>query len=244
MELIVLGCDGAWPSAGGATSGYLVREDGFNLWLDCGVGTMATLLEHIDVLDVDAVAISHEHPDHFLDLYMHFVGRYFHPDRPAERLPVFLPPGLLSKAVAIQPDLGEIFEFNEVTPGEGFETGPFRVATERMAHPVLTLGMRIQSKSATLAYSADTGPAPELTELAKGATALLSEATWYELPEGAMPLHLSGHEAGEHAAKAGVGQLIVTHFWPTYDREVIANQARETFDGPVTMAQKGLKIEV
>ena len=244
MELIVLGCDGGWPGAGGATSGYLVSEEGFNLWVDCGAGTMASLLEHMDVLDVDALAISHEHPDHFLDLYMHYVGRYFHPNRPEERLPVFLPPGLVSKAVAIQPDLSGLFEFNEVTPGEGFEAGPFRVTTGRMAHPVLTLGMRIHGSNRVLAYSADTGPTPDLTELARDANVLLAEATWYELPEGTPPLHLSGHEAGEHAAKAGVEQLVVTHFWPTYDRHVIADQARETFDGPVTLARKGLKIEI
>jgi ribonuclease BN (tRNA processing enzyme) len=244
VELIVLGCDGGWPSAGGATSGYLLSDEGFNLWMDCGAGTMATLLEHMDVLDVGALAISHEHPDHFLDLFMHYVGRYFHPERPAGRLPVFLPPGLVSKAVPIQPDLSEIFDFQEVTPGDGFEAGPFRVTTGRMAHPVLTLGMRVEGPSATLAYSADTGPTPDLVELARDADLLLAEASWYALPERTPPLHLSGHEAGEHAAKASVDRLVVTHVWPTYDRAVILSQAKEAFAGPVTLAEKGLRIQL
>lgn len=244
MELIVLGCDGGWPSAGGATSGYLVRHDGFNLWVDCGVGTMASLLEHIDVLEVGAVAISHEHPDHFLDLFMHYVGRYFNPDRPSDSVPVFLPPGLLDKAVSIQPDLRGIFDFHEISPGEGFGAGPFRIGTARMAHPVLTLGMRIEADGATLAYSADTGPTPDLTELARDADILLAEGTWYALPEGSPPLHLSGHEAGQHASDAAVGKLVVTHVWPTYDRSVIFEQAREKFSGPVELAEKGLRIEL
>ena len=244
MHLTVLGCDGGWPSAGGATSGYLVRQDDYSLWVDCGVGTMASLLEHMDVLDIGAVAISHEHPDHFLDLYMHYVGRYFHPDRPAERLPVFLPPGLVAKAVAIQPDLSGIFDFQEITPGDSFEAGPFRVQTARMAHPVLTLGMRIEADAGALAYSADTGPTPDLTELAQGANVLLAEASWYGLPDGSPPLHLSGHEAGQHAEEAGVGKLVVTHIWPTYDHEVIFGQAREKFSGPVVLAEKGLQVEV
>ena len=243
MDLTVLGCDGGWPSAGGATSGYLVRHDGFNLWMDCGVGTMAGLLEHMDVLEVGAVAISHEHPDHFLDLFMHYVGRYFHPNRPSARLPVFVPPGLVEKAVSIQPDLGGIFDFQVISPGESFEAGPFRVRTARMAHPVLTLGMRIEADGSTLAYSADTGPTPDLTELARDADVFVAEATWYGLPDGSPPLHLSGLEAGQHAADAGVGKLVVTHVWPTYDRSVIFEQAREKFSGPAVLAERGLRVE-
>src|SRR5439155_13382361 len=40
VELTVLGSSAAYPAAGGAASGYLLRHDGFNLWIDAGTGTL------------------------------------------------------------------------------------------------------------------------------------------------------------------------------------------------------------
>ena len=60
----VLGGCGAWPAAGQACSGYLVEHDGFRLLMDPGYA-VAPLL---DPLTVDAVFVSHGHPDHCADL--------------------------------------------------------------------------------------------------------------------------------------------------------------------------------
>lgn len=68
MKLTVLGSCGAWPTAGEATSGYLVEHDGFRLVLDLGYATLPQLLGHVAAVDVDAVVISHGHPDHCADL--------------------------------------------------------------------------------------------------------------------------------------------------------------------------------
>ena len=38
------------------------------LVVDLGSGTLANLQQHLDLADVDAVVLSHEHPDHWLDL--------------------------------------------------------------------------------------------------------------------------------------------------------------------------------
>jgi hypothetical protein len=103
---------------------------------------------------------------------------------------------------------------------------------------------RVTSQNPETTYQALERYGRDLTELARGADALLAEATWYALPEGTPPLHLSGHEAGQHAAEAGVGKLLVTHVWPTYDRAVILEQARERFSGPTVMAKRGLRVDL
>ena len=90
MELIVLGSSGTWPNADTATSGYLVRHDGFNLWMDAGTGTLANLQQHIDIPDLDAIVISHEHPDHFVDLYPAFYAWHYG-ELGEPGLPVFVP---------------------------------------------------------------------------------------------------------------------------------------------------------
>jgi ribonuclease BN (tRNA processing enzyme) len=68
MRLTVLGACGAWPEAGQACSGYLVEHDDFRLVVDLGYATMPRLLERVAADRVDAVVISHGHPDHCADL--------------------------------------------------------------------------------------------------------------------------------------------------------------------------------
>ena len=245
MELIVLGAGGGWPAAGGAASGYLLRHQGFNMWVDLGTGSMANLQEHIELGDVHSLAISHRHFDHFLDLYPFFLARYYPkhtPDPP--RLPLFAPPGMFDHALQLEADLPGVFEPHTVELGETFHAGPFTVRTAPMRHPVPTLGMRFEADGSVFAYSADTGPTDELVSLADGADALLCEATWLKVPPTAPdPFHLIPSEAGGFARRAGVGRLIITHVWPTNDMDSVVGQAAEAFGDQVTLAREGLKVE-
>ena len=89
-----------------------------------------------------------------------------------------------------------------------------------------------------LVYSGDTGPTDALVELARGADVLLCEAAMREdEPDLPPDLHLTGGQAGEVAARAGVGRLIVTHVPPWYDRESQAAAARTTYSGQVDPAE-------
>jgi ribonuclease BN (tRNA processing enzyme) len=242
MELNVLGTGGGWPRARGAACGYLLRNDDFNLWLDAGTGTMANLQERVPLEDVHAVVVSHRHFDHFLDLYPFFLSLWWGTDR--SPIPLFAPPGMFEHALQLQPDLTKAFDLRVVEPGDAFEAGPFAVATAPMRHPVPTLGMRIQAEGRVLAYSADTGPTDHLVALAKQGEALLAEATWLDRPEGQDSIHLTAAEAGEQAARSDVGRLIITHIWPTLDRQAVAERAAARFDGPVAIANEGMKVEL
>lgn len=68
MRLALLGGSGAWPAAGGACSGYLVEHDGFRLLVDPGYATVPRLLTLLPAAEVDAVLVTHGHPDHCADL--------------------------------------------------------------------------------------------------------------------------------------------------------------------------------
>jgi ribonuclease BN (tRNA processing enzyme) len=240
MELVVLGAGGGWATAGGAAAGYLLRHDGFNLWVDQGNGTLANLQHHIGFMDVHAVAVSHRHFDHFLDLYPFFLARWFRTER--RPVPLFAPPGMFEHARKLESDLDQAFVPTEVEPGQPFEAGPFRVETAPMYHPVPTLGMRFHADGSTLVYSGDTGPTDELVRLAEGCDVLLAEATWMEVPAGAEPMHLTPDEAGEAARRAGAGRLVLTHVWPTNPMDQVEERASAAFGGPVTLAEVGLKV--
>jgi ribonuclease BN (tRNA processing enzyme) len=242
VELVLLGVCGGWARPGGAASGYLVRHDGFNVWIDAGTGTMANLQRHINLDEVHAVAVSHRHFDHFLDLYPFWLSRWWGDDKPAP-VPLFAPPGMFEHARQIEPKLVDAFQLQEVEPGSAFEIGPFRVKTAPMNHPVPTLGMRIEADGTTLAYSADTGPASELVDLSREAEVLLCEATWLQRRPEWSPVHLTATEAGQHAARAGVGRLVLTHIWPATDRQESESRARDAFGGPVIVAEEGLRVD-
>jgi ribonuclease BN (tRNA processing enzyme) len=204
---------------------------------------MANLQRYVGLDEVDAVAVSHRHFDHFLDLYPFWLSRWWGDgDKPAP-LPLYAPPGMFEHAQQIEPKLGDAFRLNEIEPGGVFDSGPFRIQTAPMNHPVPTLGMRIEADGTALAYSADTGPTTELVDLSRGADVMLCEATWLELRAGWDPIHLTATEAGQHAASAGVGRLVLTHIWPATDRRESEARARETFGGPVTVAEEGLRLD-
>ena len=248
MELTVLGASGTWPVPGAATSGYLLQEDGFNLWLDAGTGTLANLQQYIAMRDIHAVVISHEHPDHMVDLYPCFYARHYGA-LGDPHLPVFVPKGFpaIAESVISEPSrevMRTAFDWRELEPGEEFRAGPFRVRAEAMAHLGLeALGFRFESDGVSLAYTGDTGPTHHVVDLARGADVLLSEATWQDGNE-LLPFHLSARQAAQQAKEAGVGTLLLTHIWPTSDKEVSRREAAEEFDGPIELATEGLRLEI
>ena len=248
MELTILGSSGTWPNADTATSGYLVQQDGFNLWMDAGTGTLANLQQHIEIPQLDGILISHEHPDHFVDLYPCFYAWHYG-ELGEPGLPVFVPTDFSQKladlvSIDSQVAMRTAFKFTEVIPGEGFEIGPFRVKTEPMAHLGLpALGFRIRSDGTVLAYTGDTGPTHHVEDLARGADLLLAEATWQDRDD-LLPFHLSSRQAAIHAREAGVRELVLTHIWPTLDREVSKEQAAEEYDGQIDAAVEGAAFEV
>lgn len=248
MELTVLGCSGTWPNEGTATSGYLVRHDGFNLYMDAGTGTLANLQRHIGLSEIHGIVITHEHPDHFVDLYPTFYALHYG-ELGEPGLPVYVPLGFshkLADVVSIdsQVAMRTAFDLHEVAPGEGFELGPFRVKTEPMEHLGLpALGYRLAADGVVLAYTGDSGPAPDVEILAREADLFLSEATWQDRDD-LLPFHMSSRQAAVHARECGAARLALTHIWPTLDREVSRTQAAEEFDGPIDVAADGLSIEV
>jgi len=248
VKLTVLGASGTWPNPDTATSGYLLQHDGFNLWVDAGTGTLANLQHHIDLADIHGIVISHEHPDHFVDLYPCFYARHYG-EIGEPGLPAFVPTDFTQKLADVvsidsQVVMRRAFAFTEVAPGEPFEIGPFRVKTAPMAHlGIPALGFRFHADGAALAYTGDTGPTHHVEDLARGVELLLTEATWQDRDD-LLPFHLSSRQAAIHARHAGVTRLVLTHIWPTLDKDVSREQAAEEFDGSIELAAEGATFEV
>jgi ribonuclease BN (tRNA processing enzyme) len=242
MRLTVLGGTGGWPAAGTACSGYLVEHDGHLVLVDPGYATFPRLLEHCPAAAVDAVLVTHGHPDHCADLNPLLRARAW-AERPAPPLPLYAPPGALDAVLALDRPgaLDGAFELREFAPGAAFETGPFGMRTWRLPHTRVNAGLRLQAGGAVLAYTGDTGPSPSLPDLARDADLFVADASYPEHVPDDMARYLSSaRQAGQVAAAAGARGLLLTHLMPGTDPGAAVGGASAGYAGEVAVAVPGL----
>jgi ribonuclease BN (tRNA processing enzyme) len=246
MRLTVLGGCGAWPEAGQACSGFLVEHDGFRLVVDLGYATVPRLFAWTAADRIDAVFISHGHPDHCADLSPLLRARALRDDPPAP-LPVYALSGALDAVLALdRPGLLDgAYVLREFAAGDGFDIGPFRAETRLLPHWVPNAGVRLAAGGRVLAYTGDTGPSPEVTELARRADLLLAEATYVDqVPKDSRLYLTSAHHAGRQAADAGARHLLLTHLWPGTDPAAARAAAGDEYDGRIGIATADLVLDL
>ena len=246
VRITVLGGCGAWPAAGQACSGYLVEQEGFRVLIDPGYATLPRLLASTAAEEIDAVLVTHGHPDHCADLNPLLRARALG-DAPPAALPVYAPPDALTAVLALDKArmLADSFLLYDLAPGRPYEIGPFRLDTWSLPHHVPNAGLRLTGGGRVVAYTGDTGPAPELAELARDADLLLAEATYPEqVPDEDAPYLSSALDAGRTAARAGVARLVLTHLWPDSPSEPALAAAAKTYGGELAVATGGLTLEL
>ncbi|WP_327590051.1 MBL fold metallo-hydrolase [Nonomuraea sp. NBC_00507] len=246
MRFTVLGGCGAWPAAGQACSGYVLEHEGFRVLIDPGYAVLPRLLERMKAHEVDAVLVTHGHPDHCADLNPLLRARAL-ADAPAARLPVHAPPGALDAVLALDNRrmLAGSFSLQELRPGTPVEIGPFRLDVFDLPHHVPNAGLRLSGGGRVIAYTGDTGPSAELLSLAKDADLLVAEATYPQrVPDEDAPFLSSALDAGRTASSAGAARLLLTHLWPDTPAEPALAAAGRSYSGPLSVASGGLTLDL
>lgn len=246
MQLTVLGGCGAWPSAGEACSGYLIEHDGFRLLVDLGYATMPRLLERVTADQVDAVFISHGHPDHCADLNPLLRARALREDPPTP-LPVYAPVDALDAVLALDRPgmLDAAYVLHEFIAGDGLDIGPFRAQTRPLPHWVPNAGLRLRAGDRVFAYTGDTGPSRDVVDLARDADLLLIEATYVNhVPEDSRRYLSSACQAGRQATDADARRVLLTHLLPGTDPAAARAAASDGYDGEVEVAAADLVFEL
>lgn len=245
MRLRVLGCVGGWPAAGRACSGYLLEAAGQRVWVDAGTGSMVELLRFTSLPDLDAIWISHLHPDHCGDLPMvrHALTYGHRRERP---MPVFGPAGMAAwtHTVAPEPGAPEVFDLVELTDRASYDLGELALEAVATAHSVDTFGLRASHGGRVLSYTSDSAPCAALTHLAGGADLLLCEA-FLSIPDPPpFTSVMTPQDAGRVASAGGAARLVLTHLHPNADAAFAVRGAATTFHGPIDVAEQGATFTV
>ncbi len=241
LTLTVLGCSGTYAAPGGACSGYLVRSPTTTLVVDLGAGTLANLQRHVDIAAVDAVVLSHEHPDHWLDLpLLRNAMRYV---LDLADLPVYGTAGTARLAGELITEMAPTLRWTVVDGSADVAVGDLGVRFGRTDHPVETLAVRVDGAGRSLLYSADTGSAWDPGPLGADVDVLLSEASLPTDEEDRFE-HLSGRQAGAYADELGAGRLVLTHIAPGVDPGAQRRAAAGAFGGPIDVASVGASFSI
>lgn len=247
VRVHVIGSSGTFPTPGRPAAGYLFEQDEMRVWCDAGPGTFMALPVEPDL--VDAVVLSHQHPDHCADIFAAFHAWTYRPE-PRRGVPLYAPEELLEKVSGFLgkgpgSELYQTFEFCPVSPGDRVRFGGMEVTFCEMDHPVPTLGSRWESNNRSLFYTADTGPGGSWRESARGVDVLLSEASLQgERQDSDFLQHLTAAEAGAIAREVGAQRLMLTHIPPYLDPARSVHEAEVAFDRPVGLAVPGTCFDV
>jgi ribonuclease BN (tRNA processing enzyme) len=252
-RITILGSGTCVPSLTRSSAAALVTTGESRILLDLGDGTIHRLLEAGHrVTDITHILITHFHPDHTGSLAS-FLFSNKYPDESFRRRPLTLLGGpgfsdfVRRLALVYGPWIQlppEKIRLEEVNPGaaEGIDFGDFHLSWAPMNHNPESLAYRIRDASGkSIVYSGDTDQCESLKHLAKGADLLICESA---LPDALKaPGHLTPSLAGDVAAGARVGKLVLTHFYPECDYEDIGGECRRTYNGPLVLAKDLMEIE-
>lgn len=244
MQLTVLGSYGPYPPAGGACSGYLVRDSGVKILIDCGNGVLSRLQEHMEFWQLNAVVISHLHADHYSDLMIMRYGLELAHEQGLrnEPLPLYAPSEPTAEFDRLP--YKNAYAVKKLSAKDKLQVGPFKVSFLHGIHAVPSFAVRIQTGLGTLVYSGDTEYHEGLEKFAAGATLFLCEANYLEadLKDG-LKNHLTSAQAGQIAAAAGVDRLLLTHMHPERRMAASLDEARKYYPS-VKTAREGFTYDV
>jgi ribonuclease BN (tRNA processing enzyme) len=249
LQLDVLGAGPAYTDRPGASgAAYLLRHGPTSLLLDLGQGSFPRLAGALEPSSLDAVVISHLHPDHFIDLVAlrHYLYWQF---KPARRGRVLAPRGLSRRIDALHEDPGftaRSLDVEDVVPGIR-AVGTLTLESRRVTHTADSHAYRVapgESGGPGLVYTGDCGRAEDVDALVRAGDTLLAEVSFGPGPVPPGAIHLDGPAVAALANRTGVAAVLLTHLQMGFDETTTIESVRATYKGPVTLVNPGDRFTI
>lgn len=236
--------------------GFLVEAGGRKILVDCAAGTNYQLAKAgVDSSEIDAVLITHLHPDHVAGLVpllgeMYLNGRKrglaIYGPKNLERL-VRTSEKIYTKCVH-SPAKGKTkfagitlgprhFAFSVTEEAERIKLGRVMVETHAMAHTRHSTGYRLSLGKRSVAFSGDTEYCPELLELADGVDILFCECSKMKYVKG----HMYPEAVANAAIVARPRKVALVHLYPDCNPFRAARKV-ERLSGVRTIAARDLQV--
>jgi ribonuclease BN (tRNA processing enzyme) len=249
MRLSVLGAGPAYTDVyDAAGAAYLVTHGDTSLLLDLGHGSFSRIFRDQRPEDLDAVVISHLHPDHFVDLVpmRHYLRYEFQPPR---RMRVLGPSGLDARLDALHAEPGFSAQaLDTEVLGETTRTiGELTLESRKVWHTDESYAFRVAiagSDAPGLVYSGDCGSPDDLAPLIHPGDALLIEVAFGVGPGPAGVPHLTGEQVGRLAAATQPGRVLLTHILLARDPEGTLAAVTALYDGSVSFVWPGTRLDL
>lgn len=251
-DLVILGSGTCVPSLRRSSSAVLLRSGDLRLLVDMGPGTIRRLLEvGENIFDVSFVLLSHFHPDHAGEVASFlFANKYPDGDLRKRCLNVIGGRGLTDFYSGLKYAYGHVvelpkhlFRLVEMDTKE-YDIQQFEMVTVRsipVEHRPESIAYRITVPGGiSVAFSGDTDYCDRLVDLARDADVLVCESSFPDSMK--VKGHLTPSLAGEIAARAHAGKLVLTHFYPECDMVDMQAQCRRSYSGPLVIAEDKMII--
>ena len=244
LELDVLGAGPAYTDRLGAVgASYLVRAGSTAVVLDLGQGAFPRLAATFEPSAIDAILVSHLHPDHFIDLVAlrHYLRWQF---RPPRRVRVIAADGLERRLDALHDEPGFTAATLDVEPIEPeLMLGALRIETVRVTHTADSHAFRVSATGGSgLVYSGDCGRATDLEPLIRPGDVLLSEVSFGPGPVPYDAVHLDGPAVGQLATRSGASRVLLTHLQMGFDPAATLAAVGAHYDGPIEFVEPGARF--
>ncbi len=225
LSLTFIGSGDAFSSGGRLQSGIFIESQQQGLLLDCGATLLAGLHRcQLNTSQIDVVAISHLHGDHFCGIPFLLLDALFVQKR-IKPLHIYGPPETESRineaCRAFYPGALDgpfpfdikyhLLDFNKSSQLADLRISTFAVNHSRHS---IAYGLRVEIAGRIISYSGDTKWDDSLIGLAEGSDIFICECCDYDKPS---PGHLDYLSLQQHLPELTTSRIILTHTGPSID---------------------------
>lgn len=238
MKVTVVGFWGAYPAQGEATSSYLFEKDDFRLLIDCGSGALAQLPKYIDPYDLDAVILSHYHPDHVADIgvLQHLIKVQNLIRNQTRNLKIY---GHNEDRIGFENLTSSDTQAVAYQPDKPLKIGPFTIEFLKTRHSVPCYAMRITDGEKIVVYTADSSYQDQFVYFSRNADILITDCNFYQGQDASTSGHMTSQDGAMIAKNAGVNTLLLSHHPHFGERTQLVTEAKNHFSGEVHLAKSG-----